>query len=221
MILTGTRAGNLVHVRGLKAAEVGSVKQTVHVEMKGRLCWNHYPLRCMVPEFDLSTDKETFALDFADKGLRTMAEQLEGEDVIVTGTLTKNRFDGVHIAVTGMRAVGGKYVKETVCVSLQAELHHVLTDADTGKVLSTGDERPKAFDECTRLWYGLTIDGKLYLLDFDGNKPLGGEAEKLAGKAVVVTGTLKGSDIVTVTTLKPASPLADRMSVRGMTILAN
>ena len=71
-------------------ADEDFLKTTVTVEVKGRLCWNHYPLRCVVPEFDMSTDKETFALDFADKGLRTRAEQLEGEDVIVAGTLTEN-----------------------------------------------------------------------------------------------------------------------------------
>jgi hypothetical protein len=200
-IVSGTLDGDTITATAIRADE-DAIKKTVTVEIRGRLCWNHYPMRCMVPEFILTTDQETFALDFADKGLRKLAEKLDGEDVIVTGLLTESQFDGDHVTISGLKAAGGKYVNETVMVTVQAKLHYVLTDADTGKVLSTSDERPKAFYECTRVWHCVTIDGRLYLLDFDSNKVLGGEAEKFAGKVVVVTGALKG-DMVTVTSLKP------------------
>ena len=107
---------------------------------------------------------------------------------------------GDHLTVTGLRADTSKYVKETVSVTLRANLHYVVTEWSTGKVLFTCEKVPDPFCRCWSLGYGVTIDGKLYLLDFDANKALGAAAEKLVGKAVVVTGTLKG-DVVMVTVI--------------------
>jgi hypothetical protein len=175
-IVTGTLNGDTITATSIKA-DNDFIKKAVTVEIKGRLYWNHFPGRCMVPEFALATGKEHFALHIANDDVRQLARKLSGQDVIVTGTLTGNQFDGKRISVTSLNADDSTYVKVTVSVTLQGKLHYVLTDACTGRVLSTSDDRPKAFYECTRLWYGVTINGRLYLLDPDGNKAFRGQAE--------------------------------------------
>jgi hypothetical protein len=188
---------------------IEAVQQTIQVEIKGTLSGRPMidnPAR--IPEdllplhawtiWHITADATTYELDFgAARNLEALAGKLDGRTVILTGTR-----EGNVVHVKSLKA-DGPYIKETVSVVLHGKLHYVLTDAMTGKVLSTHDERPTAYYECTRLWHGVTIDGKLYLLDLADNKVLATDADKLAGKVVVVAGTLKG-DVVTLASVKPA-----------------
>jgi hypothetical protein len=158
-----------------------------------------------IPEWEpwigpgLETCGSRFGLDFGDhKEMLKQAEKLYGKKVRVTGRLEKRTLQGLIPHQIDVLVVSD--LKPTV--TLQAKLHYVITEWDTGKVLFTCDRVPELFCKCWSLRYGVTIDGKLYVLDFAGNTALGGEAEKLAGKLVVATGTLK-AEVVTVTSLKP------------------
>jgi hypothetical protein len=202
-IVTGTLDGDTITATAIKADE-DFVKKTVAVEIKGQLYWNKNLLRCRVPEFQLVSGKEYFGLSFASDELRKQAEKLSGEDVLVTGTLRSDVPGIDHITVTSLKADDSKYVKEKVSVTLHGKMQYVITQWDTGKVLFTCDKLPEFFCKCWSIRYGVTIDGKLYLFNFDGNKALGAEAEKLVGKVVVVTGTLK-DEVVAVSSMKPLS----------------
>jgi hypothetical protein len=112
---------------------------------------------------------------------------------------------GDAIAVTALEAVKGHYVKQTVEVTVRARLHHVVKDARTGEVLFSCDRMPRPFSKSWALAYGVTIDGKLYVLDLDGDRSLLGQAAMFAGSEVVITGTLHG-DRIAVTSLRLAQP---------------
>lgn len=98
VILTGTLAGDTVHVTGLKADEE-HVKQTTEVEARGQLSAIYLePIItvCVVgrPEvpipvvaWNFIVDGKTCTLTFATPELEKLARTLDGKAVVLTGTL--------------------------------------------------------------------------------------------------------------------------------------
>jgi hypothetical protein len=206
-IVTGTLDGDRIDATSLKGDE-DFIHKTVNVEVKGRLYWNKVPLRCLSPEFGLTSGKKHFALDFATEELHKQAIKLDGQDVIAIGTLTENTFQGDLITVTSVKAAGGHYVDQSVSVALRARLHLVIKDAISGKVLFCCDKLPEPFCKCWTVSYGVTINDQLYLLDLDANKALLGQAAMYVGNRVIVTGTLQGNRVV-VSSLERAMRIPD------------
>jgi hypothetical protein len=193
-IVTGTLDGDRITATAIKADQE-FIRKTLKVEVSGRLYWNKNLLHRLVPEFQLASGREFFALDFDDTGLRKLAETLSGDDVIVTGTLTADVFSNDRIAVTSLKAANNHQIKETISVQLKGKLQYVITRWDTGEVLFTCDKMPNYVCKCWSIRYGVTADGKLYLLDLGDNKELQKEAEKLVSTNVTVQGTLQGDEV--------------------------
>jgi hypothetical protein len=102
MFVTGTRVGDVIQVRTMKADE-GSYQETVAVEIQGRLHsprdveqqWAPPPLFWTVTAGD-----KTYRLAFGDnRRLEKLAASLENTTVVVTGT-----FQHGFVTVTGLRS---------------------------------------------------------------------------------------------------------------------
>jgi hypothetical protein len=204
-------ASPTVHVTSLRADEF--VQETVNVEVRGRLVSiredpRHYkpleyyqgpplvegrlapPERGWIVGWRIFLGKKSYELDFGSPDhkrtveLLELAEKLDGHGVVVTGTQV-----GDVIHVTGLKADEGAY-HQTVGVKIQGVLRCML--------------EPPSHD------WSVTAGGKRYRLQFPSNDsdlhvPFQLRAERLAGKTVVVTGTLKDG-VVTVTGLWAAEP---------------
>jgi hypothetical protein len=92
VILTGTREGDTVHVTELKAAHDDYVKETVEVEVHGRLQSADVP-REFPPytNWTITVNGSLYGLDFsAAPGLEKLARVLDGTTVRISGTLQGN-----------------------------------------------------------------------------------------------------------------------------------
>jgi hypothetical protein len=86
--VTGTLEKETVHVESMTASGGDSVKETVRVEMKGKLSvrW----VRCPgSPFMEITVEGQPYSLQFADSKLRKVAEMFDGQVVRVNGTLTE------------------------------------------------------------------------------------------------------------------------------------
>jgi hypothetical protein len=91
--VTGILEKETVHVESMAAGGGDSVKETVRVEMKGKLTvrW----VRCPgSPFLEVSVEGQPYSLQFTDSTLRKLAEKLDGQVVRVKGTLTEQT---VHV----------------------------------------------------------------------------------------------------------------------------
>jgi hypothetical protein len=189
VIVTGIRKGDFVEIHALKADDE-HVTKTVHVEMKGRFLFRADHLDILRPDSRLIVNDKTYVVDLgSDRDLWTAAAGLDGHTAIVTGTL-----DGDRITATAIKADNDQ-IKETVAVEIKGKLQYVITMRHTGEVLFTCDKLPKYLARCWSVRYGVTADGKLYLLDLGDNKELQKEAEKLVTTNVTVQGTLQGDEV--------------------------
>jgi hypothetical protein len=186
VIVTGTREGEVVHVKSLKADE-DFVKKTVHVEVKGLL--KRRLRQCVGTLYSLTAGKDYFGIEFASTELQKQAEQLNGTTVIVTGTLAEDAVLGKVITVTALKADAGS-IKETVTVEVKGRLVCETVYADCYP--------PKSFT----IWE-VRAEGQRYQLDFGGNKQLQRQAKDLRGTKVILKGILKDGTI-TVTSMESA-----------------
>jgi hypothetical protein len=173
-------------------------EEVTRVEIKGKLGWKETPAFWRV-----RVQVEYYYLDFGNnQTLLNLARKNLGNTVIVKGTLSRERLEGMEgegrvnvLHVTSLEPDDSGYVKKTVSVTLRAKLHCVITDYWTGKVLFVSDKIPEPFCKCWSLRYGVTVNGKTYLLDLDGDKALVGKAAMLLGHEVQVAGTLQGDQV--------------------------
>jgi hypothetical protein len=215
-----------LRVTGLRADEF--VKQTVHVEVRGRLVGvrllehlDWAPPQPLEPEpwprpwprprppieldptpifgWRIAVGATEYALDLGGRSeLLERANKLDGKGVVVTGTRS-----GDVIRVAGMEADEGTY-RETVAVEIQGELSST----------SLAELRPRE-EKCLMpkvgpiVWY-VTANGQEHRLDFSNNAMPGARLDMLRGRVVVVTGTLKDG-VVMVTALRPADPNDQRV----------
>jgi hypothetical protein len=165
------------------------VKKTVRVEIQGKL--SHLQMAVTEPRFpkppavydfwQISAGGKTYRLDFgAGKDLLDLANKLESQTVIATGTL-----DGTVVHLTGLKADEGS-VKETTEVEVRGRLQSLLTRCGPG----------------SRAWQ-VVVDGKTYSLDF-ATPELRKLAETLDGEAVVLSGTQNNDAVISVKTLTAA-----------------
>jgi hypothetical protein len=217
-------ASPTVRVTSLKADE--GVKQTIHVAIRGRLealregplpaetrPWpglRPWPEGGLVPRprpwppapgpivgWRIVLGEKSYQLEFGSRDeLRELAKRLDGKGVVVTGT----RVGGV-VHVSGMRADEGTY-RETVTVEIQGVLGRTFVEMDVW--LNCYPPKYGGKVKCPAGWE-ITAAGTTYTLDFSSHPELEKVASQLANKAVVVTGTRKGS-VVTVTGVRPANP---------------
>ena len=200
-------ASPTLRVTCLKADEF--VKETIHVEIRGRLeairespflaeprPWlRPAPEEKLVPRprpwppepgliigWQIVIGERSYQLDFGSRGeLRELAMNLDGKGVVVSGTRV-----GEVVHVSGMKADEGTY-RETLTVEIQGMLVHRLVEGHEGE---------------GRQWE-ITAAGKSYTLEFGSHQGLKELASQLKNKTVVVTGTLKDG-VVTVTGLRSA-----------------
>jgi predicted RNA-binding protein with TRAM domain len=172
VIVTGTLVGDRVKVTDLKE-DKDSVTKTTVVEVRGRLCqqlvrdnWVHpkgYDVSRLSMAWVVRAEGKTYVLDFS-KGLPPSIARLNGQTVVVTGTL-----NGDRIAVTDLKPDASGAVQETVNVEVQGQLCQDHNGA-----------------------WKVAVNGTLYTLDFGAVKEFYRRAQmELQGKKVVVKGTLK------------------------------
>jgi hypothetical protein len=194
VIVTGTltdrKPFKYVAVTSLKADS--SVKTTVQVEIKGKLIRGMFeyvggvngPYK--VYEWSIRAGKETYHLDL-DRHLQVFVNQLDGQTVLVTGTLT-----GARIKVASLKA-DKDGVQKTTVVEVRGKLCQQLVRDNW--------VHPKGYDvaRLSMAWV-VRAEGKTYVLDFSKGPPP--SIARLNGQTVVVSGTLNG-DRIAVTDLKP------------------
>jgi hypothetical protein len=101
VIVAGTLEEGVVHMTSLKADESDFVKQTVEVEVRGRLAavrlgiidigFPHEPGDLgPVVAWNLTVDGKTYALALSGTDLEQLAQMYDGQAVVITGTLDKD-----------------------------------------------------------------------------------------------------------------------------------
>jgi hypothetical protein len=190
VVVTGTLAqadSRRVTVVSLKATS--SVTTTVQVEIKGKLIrgaryqrgwignargqWPYY-----VYAWSVRAGKDTFHLDLdGPMMLDWTAEGLDGQRVIVTGTLVGDR-----VKVASLKADRDGVQKKTLI-----EVKGKLCEQET--VVQFNKAYPKDLDFARRskVWV-VEAEGKTYVLDFSRGMPL--SLAQLRDRTVVVTGEL-------------------------------
>jgi hypothetical protein len=193
-------ASPTLRVTRLKADEF--VKETIHVEIRGRLVaireLHLVPDDLLPPRtrprppvergpiigWQIAVGEKHYQLEFGDRSeLRELAKKLDGQGVVVTGTRVRE-----VVYVSSMKADAGTY-QETLSVEIQGMLVHRLVEGHEGE---------------GRQWE-ITAAGKSYTLGFGRHQGLKELASQLENKTVVVTGTLKDG-VVTVTSVRSADP---------------
>jgi hypothetical protein len=188
-----------VCVTGLKAD--GSAKKTVQIEVKGRLvrgkrlrtayignAWGKYPFP--VYEWSVRAGKETYHLDMGFSEQFT-AEGLNGQLVVVTGTLSGDR-----IRVTGLK--GETAVRTTTTIEVRGKL--VRLRPERWHYIGLPGELVSMVLIKREAWC-IEVDGTLYELDFSRGMPL--SLGRMEGTTVAVRGTLLKDRLIQVAELKP------------------
>jgi hypothetical protein len=192
VVLSGDLLLDKLSVREVKPHEPGSIKRTVHVEIRGTLHWNR-GLRCLSPEFEvvaggICSEACAYALDFgANRELRTLAQSLDGQTVIVHGVQQEAGINAPSILVSSLQKGDLTYVRETIAV----EIHGTLR-----RLPGEGKSIPPMIS------WQVEVDGTAYPLQLT-TADMRKWATLLEGGRVVIRGTLKGG-VVTVTELQAA-----------------
>jgi hypothetical protein len=202
-------ASPTLRVTGLKADEF--VKQTIHVEIRGKLgglsavkvCPNRPPQPIKITAWWIDYDGgKSYQLSIGSGELLKLANTLYGKDVVVAGTRV-----GQTIHVTGLKAAESN-CQEKVIAEIQGRLERVF-EAEGFHERIDWPPDDEGFHERIdwppvklRARWKITADGKTYSLDFGGNRKLESLASQLVNKTVVVTGRLQNG-VVRVRSLWP------------------
>jgi hypothetical protein len=205
VLVTGILEGDQVRVKAVKS-DGEYILKTVTVEIKGKLqclwidpetgkflsahdTWGAYECIQTVPGlvvdgkvYRLQDDPKIPAKENPEKKYR----ELCGRTVAVTGTL-----EGETVTVRSIQAVDTPSVQQTVEIVVKGTLL-----CETVRPMI--DPCPE--HKISRTWK-VRAEGKVYTLDFGGNKEVAKGARSLEGSVVVVRGTLKGT-VITVTALE-------------------
>jgi hypothetical protein len=190
----GQLQGQTVVATGVLATSSPSIRVTslqadayVNVEIRGRLGlrvrelhnWPDPELyqkvdimarRCL-DEWSVTADGKIYLLAFDDPALLRQAEKLNAKAVIVTGT---PRDFALH--VKSLKVDESDCLKEKVITEAKGQVKHMVG----------GNLWREAY-----VYWGLTINGQTYELDFGGLKDVADLAKDLDGKVVVLTGVLE------------------------------
>jgi hypothetical protein len=205
--VSGTLEGDSVRVSAIKAAGE-YFRKTVVVEIKGKLqcLWidvytgkfhsahdTWAAPECIETVPGIVIDGKVYRLQDnriipAPEGPAKKYRELCGRTVVVTGTL-----EGETVTVRTIQAIDSPSIKETVTVEVKGTL---FCEAIAPAIYPCPEHL------ISRTWT-VRAEGKVYTLDFGGNKVLEGQARLLEGGTVVLRGTLKDG-VITVTGLDKA-----------------
>jgi hypothetical protein len=213
----------VVVVSALEAVEDAFVRETMNVVLRGKLEVDvpfGYPVARKVATV-IHVNGKTYALDFgANETLHQLAKKLNGQVVTLTGT-----FGGTWVipsmchpielpTVKVGRLHSGKDVEiPTNTVEIKGKLGMIQGE------ITTFNWPPQANKQGLVTEYFVTVNWKKYNLRL--SEKLEKLAEKLAGKTVVLTGTLKDGQVI-VSTLRAAQGdyvrRWDSVEIRGQLI---
>jgi hypothetical protein len=157
------------------AKEAAAFQPSASVEMKGTLEFR-WIYRCGKPTAVVTVNGTTYELTFPADADEARAKKLEGQAVLVKGTLS-DRF----VTVSSLEALPFDSFQLTQSVKIKGKLHARKEQTGHGGV----ENGPPGF---VTVWE-IVIDGQHYQLDLGNDPQFLKMAETFNGKTVVVTGS--------------------------------
>jgi hypothetical protein len=157
------------------AKEAGAFQPSVSVEMKGTL-QVRWIYRCGKPTACVTVNGTTYELTFPAEAEEAQAKKLDGQAVLVKGTLA-----GRSVTVSSLEALPFDSFGLTRLVKIKGKL-----ESHSEPILDPywGIERLHGF----RTVWEIVVDGQRYELNFGSNEQFLKMAETFRGKTVVITG---------------------------------
>jgi hypothetical protein len=155
------------------------------VEITGMLDYDDGGLRPRIPEFgawigySVTADGKWFGMDFlGNKEQEKKAKNLTGKRVLVKGYVEERTLEG--------------FIPLKIKVVVVSDLEPALEARESVTIQLTGKFEVNAMVTYLYRVPVITVNGQMYVIDYEGAEAVFAEARKLDGKMVVLTGTPAG-----------------------------